>query len=63
MRAIHIAEPRRIAFLDAPDPEPADGEVLVRCSHVALCGSNMGQYTGVGIWGDLAFPNPTGWAG
>ena len=63
MRAIHIAEPRKIAFLDAPAPEPQDGEVLVRCSHVALCGSNMGQYTGVGVWGQLTFPNPTGWAG
>jgi L-iditol 2-dehydrogenase len=23
----------------------------------------MGQYTGEGVWGKLAFPNPTGWAG
>jgi len=63
MRAIEIAEPRKITMLDAPIPEPDDGQVLVQCSHVALCGSNMGQYTGVGVWGDLAFPNPTGWAG
>ena len=63
MRAIHIAAPRKIAFLDAPKPEPQDGEVLVQCSHVALCGSNMGQYTGEGVWGDLEFPNPVGWAG
>jgi len=48
---------------DAPTPEPLEGEVLVKCSHVALCGSNMGQYTGEGVWGDLKFPNPTGWAG
>lgn len=63
MRAIEIAEPRKITMLDAPIPEPEEGQVLVQCSHVALCGSNMGQYTGVGVWGDLAFPNPTGWAG
>ena len=63
MRAIEISEPRKITMLDAPIPEPADGQVLVKCSHVALCGSNMGQYTGVGVWGNLAFPNPTGWAG
>ena len=50
-------------FDDAPVPAPADGQVLVKCSHVALCGSNMGQYTGEGVWGDLTFPNPTGWAG
>jgi L-iditol 2-dehydrogenase len=64
MRAIQIAEPRKIAMLDdAPKPEPVEGEVLVRCSHVALCGSNMGQYTGEGLWGDIEFPNPVGWAG
>jgi threonine dehydrogenase-like Zn-dependent dehydrogenase len=64
MRAIQIVEPRKIAMLDnAPTPEPAEGEVLVRCSHVALCGSNMGQYTGKGLWADIDFPNPVGWAG
>jgi L-iditol 2-dehydrogenase len=63
MRAIHVAGPRKIEFLDAPKPKIQDGEVLVQCSHVALCGSNMGQYTGVGIWGNLKFPNPVGWAG
>ena len=64
MRAIQIVEPRKIAMLDdAPEPEPVEGEVLVRCSHVALCGSNMGQYTGEGLWGDIDFPNPVGWAG
>jgi len=64
MRAVQIVKPREIAMLDdAPRPEPADGEVLVRCSHVALCGSNMGQYTGQGLWADIEFPNPVGWAG
>jgi len=64
MRAIQIVEPRKIAMLDdAPKPEPAEGEVLVKCSHVALCGSNMGQYTGEGLWADIDFPNPVGWAG
>lgn len=64
MRAIQIVKPREIAMLDdAPRPEPAEGEVLVHCSHVALCGSNMGQYTGQGLWGDIDFPNPVGWAG
>jgi len=64
MRAIQIVEPRNIAMLDdAPKPEPGEGEVLVRCSHVALCGSNMGQYTGEGLWADIDFPNPVGWAG
>ena len=64
MKAIQIVEPRKIAMLDnVPTPEPAEGEVLVRCSHIALCGSNMGQYTGEGLWADIDFPNPVGWAG
>ncbi|MEA3226476.1 MAG: zinc-binding dehydrogenase, partial [Planctomycetota bacterium] len=64
MRAIQIVEPRKIAMLDdAPRPEPDEGEVLVRCTHVGLCGSNMSQYTGTGLWGDGEFPNPIGWSG
>jgi L-iditol 2-dehydrogenase len=64
MRAIQIVEPRKIAMLDnAPTPEPAEGEILVRCSHVAICGSNISQYIGKGFWGDGDFPNPIGWSG
>jgi len=64
MRAIQIVAPRKIAMLDnVTTPEPVEGEVLVRCSHVALCGSNMGQYTGKGLWGKIDFPNPVGWSG
>jgi threonine dehydrogenase-like Zn-dependent dehydrogenase len=48
---------------NVPRPEPAEGEVLVRCSHVAICGSNMGQYTGRGLWGENDYPNPIGWSG
>ena len=65
MRAIQIAQPRKIAMLDtAPKPEPEEGEVLVQCSHIGLCGSNMGQYTGEGHWAtSIEYPNPIGWAG
>jgi L-iditol 2-dehydrogenase len=64
MRAIQIVGPGKIAMLDdAPRPEPVEGEVLVRCSHVGLCGSNISQYAGYGFWGDADFPNPVGWSG
>jgi threonine dehydrogenase-like Zn-dependent dehydrogenase len=64
MRAIQIVEPGKIAMLDnAPRPEPVEGEVLVQCSYVAICGSNMGQYTGEGLWGEIDYPNPVGWSG
>jgi L-iditol 2-dehydrogenase len=64
MRAIQIVAPRQIALLNnAPKPEPAEGEVLIKCCYVAICGSNMGQYTGKGLWGDIDYPNPIGWSG
>ncbi|MFC1633769.1 zinc-binding dehydrogenase [Planctomycetota bacterium] len=64
MRAIQIVAPRQIAILnDAPRPKPAEGEVLIKCSYAAICGSNMGQYTGKGLWGDIDYPNPIGWSG
>lgn len=34
-RELVITGPGRIAWRDAPDPTPGDGEVLVRCSHAA----------------------------
>ncbi len=48
---------------NVPRPEPAEGEVLVRCSHVGLCGSNISQYMGEGLWADGEFPYPVGWSG
>jgi threonine dehydrogenase-like Zn-dependent dehydrogenase len=64
MRAILFEAPRKIRLLDdVPTPEPGDGEVLVRCSHVALCGTNMGPYLGDGRWGQIEWPPPPGWLG
>jgi threonine dehydrogenase-like Zn-dependent dehydrogenase len=64
MRALQIVEPRKILMLDnATTPVPSDGEVLIRCSHVGICGSNMGQYTGKGHWANIDYPNPVGWSG
>ena len=64
MRAIQIVEPRKIVMLDdAPGPEPAEGEVLVRCTHVGLCGSNTSQYMGLGFWSGGRFPLPPAWSG
>jgi len=62
MRALQIAAPGKVAFLDAPMPTLQDGDVLVQCKYVGLCGSNMGQYSGEGIWG-ANYPYPVGSAG
>ena len=63
MRAILFTGPGKIELVDdAPRPEPAEGEVLVQCSHVALCGTNMGPYLFDGRWGE-EMPRPPGWLG
>lgn len=64
MRAILFEAPRKLRLLDdARRPEPSPGEVLVRCSHIALCGTNMGPYTGDGRWAEIEWPPPAGWLG
>ena len=63
MRAIDFVGPGEVVLVDdAPQPEPADGEVLVKCSHVALCGTNMGPYLFDGRWG-AEMPRTPGWLG
>jgi L-iditol 2-dehydrogenase len=64
MRAIEFVGPRKIVLRDdLPIPTPNDGEVLVRCSHVALCGTNMGPYLHDGRWANPSIPRPAGWLG
>lgn len=64
MRAIEFVGPRKIVLRDnVPVPELRDGEALVRCSHVALCGTNMGPYLYDGRWANPAIPRPPGWLG
>jgi len=48
---------------DAKKPEPAEGEVLVKCHYVALCGTNMGPYLGEGRWSSMVDKSPPGWLG
>ena len=64
MRAIEFTGPRQIRLRDdVPTPEPKDGEVLVQCRYVALCGTNMGPYLFDGRWANPAIPRPPGWYG
>jgi threonine dehydrogenase-like Zn-dependent dehydrogenase len=64
MKAILFEAPRKIRLIDdMPIPEPGEGEVLVRNTHVGLCGGNVGPYTGAGHWADIDWPAPLGWQG
>ena len=64
MRAILFEAPRQIRLIDdMPVPEPGEGEVLVRCTHLGICGGNVGPYTGAGQWAETDWPAPPGWQG
>jgi L-iditol 2-dehydrogenase len=64
MRAIEFTGPRQLRLIDdAPKPQPKDGEVLVQCRYVALCGTNMGPYLHDGRWADPTIARPPGWLG
>ncbi len=64
MRAIKFTGPRKVVLIDdARKPEPGDGEVLVQCHYVALCGTNMGPYLGEGHWANMVGTSPPGWLG
>jgi len=64
MRAVKFLGPRKVVLVDdAPRPVPQQGEVLVQCQYVALCGTNMGPYLGDGRWAPMQAASPPGWLG
>lgn len=40
MRAYRLTGPRRLEQVEADDPTPADGQVLLKIEHVSICGSD-----------------------
>ena len=48
---------------DAPVPVTRDGEVLVQCEAVSICGSNIHPYLGLGRWGKMEYPKVPAWDG
>lgn len=41
MRAVKVAEDRRLVVVECPAPEPARGQVLVDVSYCGICGSDL----------------------
>ncbi len=41
MRAVTVAEDRRLVAVDCPAPEPGPGQVLVEVSYCGICGSDL----------------------
>jgi threonine dehydrogenase-like Zn-dependent dehydrogenase len=46
MKTFSITSPFSCSFTDAPEPAPAEGEVLLRPVYVGLCGSDLKTYRG-----------------
>ena len=46
MKALVYEAPETLVFRDRPDPQPGEGEVLVRIGAVGICGSDMHAYLG-----------------
>ncbi len=57
MKALRLHAARELRLHDEPEPEPADGEVLVRVSAVGLCGSDRHWFLEGGI-GDAVLDRP-----
>lgn len=54
MKALVYEGPHQVSYRDVPDPEPRQGEALVRVHAVGLCGSDMHAWHG----GDERRPPP-----
>ncbi|MEJ8472751.1 zinc-dependent alcohol dehydrogenase [Roseibium algae] len=46
MKALVYTGPEAQSYRDVPNPVPAAGEVLIRVSHVGICGSDMHAFLG-----------------
>ena len=46
MKALVFHGPRRLAWEEWPEPEPAPGEVVIAVRAVGICGSDLHGYTG-----------------
>ena len=46
MKAITIAEPGKICLTDIPQPEPREGEALLRVLYCGICGADVASFTG-----------------
>ncbi|MCH7593237.1 MAG: zinc-binding dehydrogenase, partial [Chloroflexi bacterium] len=40
MKAIQLTGPRKLEFVEAPDPTPAEGQVLLKIESASICGSD-----------------------
>ena len=46
MKALVYTQPRKVEYLDWPDPQPGPGDALVRIGAVSICGSDVHGWLG-----------------
>lgn len=46
MRSIQLTKPGEVSFVDMPEPEPGDDEVLIAVKYLGLCGSDLHMFHG-----------------
>ena len=46
MKALLLTAPSRLEFVDFPEPQPADGEVVVEVHACGICGSDIHGWDG-----------------
>lgn len=51
MRAVELFDAHRLEVVELPDPEPGEGEVVVRVDGCGICGSDLSSYK-VGLFTD-----------
>ncbi|MBV9526353.1 MAG: alcohol dehydrogenase catalytic domain-containing protein [Candidatus Dormibacteraeota bacterium] len=51
MRAVELLDAHRLEVVELPDPEPGEGEVVVRVDGCGICGSDLSSYK-VGLFTD-----------
>lgn len=44
MQAVRLTGPRRLDLIELPDPEPGEGEAVLRVSACGICGSDLSCY-------------------
>jgi L-iditol 2-dehydrogenase len=44
LRAARMTGPRKFEMLEVPDPQRESGEILVRITHVTICGSDLHEF-------------------
>ena len=48
MRLLHYEGKGKVSIIEAPDPIPAAGEVVIKTVYSAICGSELHTYRGAG---------------